>query len=189
VAALGEPADWCHKVDRAQFAEMVGDCRRFCPYGQPGDRLWVRETWQADPPIDDTWASTQWHGCPNDARIADLPERFHHPRFVNYRATWLHGDIRWRPSIFMPRWASRITLEITDVRVERLQDISETDAKAEGARAADPCDHVRLSCAEIGCGGPQDYRGGYRALWDEINGAGSWDANPWVWAVEFRRLA
>ena len=151
-----------------------------CPYGQPGDRLWVRETWQADPIIDDTWASTQWHGCPKDARIADLPERFHHPRFCNYKADWLHGDIRWRPSIFMPRWASRITLEVTDVRVERLQSISNADALAEGVVVHKDHHHKRTShiCSPYQA---------YRDLWESINGHGSWEANPWVWVVEFQR--
>lgn len=136
-----------------------------CPYGRPGDRLWVREAW------------------------------FPHPQDVStvfYRATveaesgfpvW-SGP--WRPSIHMPRWASRITLEITGVRVERLQDISNAEAKAEGCHHDDPCDHTRRTCAEIGCPGP-DYRIGYRNLWEQINGAGSWAANPWVWVVEFTR--
>lgn len=87
----------------------------------------------------------------------------------------------------MPRWASRITLEITRVRVERLQDISRADAKAEGCHHDDPCDHKRQSCDEIGCEGP-DYRVGFRNLWESINGPDSWDANPWVWVVEFRRV-
>ena len=105
---------------------------------------------------------------------------------------------RWTPSIHMPRAASRITLEVTGVRVERLQDISEEDAIAEG-----------LHRIEIGSGYPDtfsaaaatwaqvieqevdaydDPRQAYRDLWEQINGAGSWDANPWVWAVEFRRI-
>ncbi|GKS91181.1 HNH endonuclease [Acidovorax sp. SUPP2539] len=94
----------------------------------------------------------------------------------------------WKSPIHMPRWASRILLEITDVRVERLQDISEADAQAEGTKPIpDPCDHVRLSCADIGCSGPQPYRVGFRSLWQEINGPDSWDTDPWVWVVTFRR--
>ena len=160
-----------------------------CPYGAAGDRLWVRETWQADPIIDDTWASTQWHGCPKDARIADLPERFHHPRFCNYKADWLHGDIRWRPSIFMPRWASRITLEVTGVRVERLQEISAKDIVAEGSvnRAHDDqFGHNPVS--QFDGKVYLDLKSLWTAGWESINGKGSWAANPWLWVVEFRRV-
>jgi len=118
-----------------------------CPYGQPGDRLWVRETWHD--------ASSALHSC------------------ALYRADG--GEIyggKWAPSIHMPRWASRITLEITSVRVERLQDISEADAIAEGVYT-DPASPAYDA---------------YAQLWDEINGPGSWAANPWVWVLEFRRL-
>ncbi len=150
--------------------------KRPLPYGKPGDRLWVRETWSPDPPIDSSWASTEWNGC--GRRIDGVPERFQHPRFCNYSADWLHGPIVWRPSIHMPRWASRITLEVTGVRVERLQDISEADAMAEGAPWG-------------ACGSPQEgsRKAGFAKLWDSINGPNSWDANPWVWAINFKRLA
>jgi len=125
-----------------------------CPYGYAGDRLWVRETWQAWTEFDDT-------------RPCDLPTiaRTH----INYPADGNVWDSRRRPSIHMPRWASRITLELTDVRVERVQEISEEDAKAEGVPEA----------ASIGK---------FRVLWDEINakrGYG-WDANPYVWCLSFR---
>ncbi|MES2888668.1 MAG: hypothetical protein V4739_11725 [Pseudomonadota bacterium] len=137
-----------------------------CPYGQAGDRLWVREAW---------------------ARTTVFPGT----EMVVYRESDNRTDYGgpWKPSIHMFRRDSRITLEITGVRVERLQDISEADAKAEGATPIpDPCDHVRLACADIGCTGPQPYRAGFRALWQSINGHGSWEANPWLWVVEFRRL-
>jgi hypothetical protein len=139
-----------------------------CPYGQPGDQLWVREAWST-------------HAC-----FDAIPPRDLTTRSIAYAADGPIKTGKLRPGMFMPRWASRITLEVTGVRVERLQDISEADARAEGAQAADPCDHARRSCADIGCGGPQDYRGGYRTLWEQINGAGSWAANPWVWVVSFR---
>ena len=88
------------------------------------------------------------------------------------------GDwTRPRPSIHMPRWASRILLEITAVRVERLQDISETDAEAEGIQ----------EIVDAGVDHDGTPRDAYRALWEQINGAGSWSANPWVWVVEFKR--
>lgn len=126
-----------------------------CPYGQPGDRLWVRESF-----------------C--DARQAAAGR-------VLYQAS---GDTAcgWKPSIHMPRWASRITLQVTNVRVERLQDISELDASAEGAPELLSVDGGYVQHA-MGC-----YRDGFQHLWTSINGPGSWDTNPWVWVVEFRRL-
>lgn len=155
--------------DRPSYAFATSDVR--CPYGKPGDRLWVREAWSPDPPIDDSWASTQWNGC--GRKVSEIPDRFHHPHFCNYAASWLHSPIRWTPSIHMPRWASRITLEVTGVRVERLQDISERDACAEGIGSPITRD----------CKLPK-----FVALWESIHGPGSWDANPWVWVVEFERI-
>lgn len=134
-----------------------------CHYGQPGDRLWVRETW-----------SKALHGCG-----VELLERWEPGREgpfgvgAIYAAT-PHPDYKpdkWRPSIHMPRWASRITLEVTGVRVERLQEISEQDAEAEGA-------HYEFKIA----------RRGFEAIWNSISGPESWDANPWVWVVEFRKI-
>jgi hypothetical protein len=151
-----------------------------CPYGVPGDRLWVRENgWERPERTPkmmregaDTWAPYYFDADGlSAADSADFKE-------------W---GFKRRPSIHMPRAFSRIDLEVTGVRVERLQDISRDDAQAEGCDHDDACDHVRLSCAEIGCLGP-DYRVGYRNLWEQINGAGSWAANPYVWVVEFRRV-
>jgi len=140
-----------------------------CPYGDPGDRLWVREAFG----ISYDGSSIPWTG-------AD-PQR---DGEVIYRATFdekpEEGRLPWKPSIHMPRWASRIVLEITGVRVERLQAISEADARAEGVVPND------------GYAGPPEFRNSgwkkaYRVLWEQINGAGSWDANPFVWVVEFRK--
>lgn len=163
-----------------------------CPYGAPGDRLWVRETWGLPPRYD-----PKEHG--------DLKTK---PRLgpvcfaADYTAAdgtsihaWEGG--KWRPSIHMPRWASRLTLEVTGVRVERLQDISEEDARAEGARRFDdlPSTHpygqdARWSCAEPKstneCLGTA--RMAFGNLWNSINGADSWAANPWVWVVSFKRV-
>ena len=135
-----------------------------CPYGSPGDRLWVRETWGVFDQGFDT------------AEESSL---------VVYRADFdAPQPKRWRPSIHMFRADSRIMLEITDVRVERLQDISEEQAQAEGvcydriARAYFPSDEggpaSKCECAA------------FRNLWQSINGPGSWDANPYVWAVSFK---
>lgn len=137
-------------------ASYVG-CRlaaMLCPFGQPGDRIWVREAWTHE--------------------SIDAENGSYSP---DYRAT-ANGqplDGRWRPSIHMPRWASRITLEITDVRVERLNSISEEDAKAEGAPT---------ECCVIG----DKHFLGFRSLWKSIYGDDSWQANPWVWVIEFRRV-
>ena len=139
-----------------------------CPYGQPGDRLWVRETW-----------------APRGVYPVTRPDGKFGAAVIEYRAdgqraTWNHDPIQrikddWRPSIFMPRWASRITLEVTKVRVERLQDINRGGAMAEGC----PFMNIAKMTKPLGW---------YRDLWESINGPGSWAANPWVWVVEFRRI-
>ncbi len=144
-----------------------------CPYGQPGDRLWVRE-----------------------AHAIDGKKVFFRAGHKESEGAGPRVDIRWRPSIHMPRWACRITLEIISVRVERLQDISEADALAEGiVECPIPADDE--GPRRIGyMVGPDDGKSGlsvtpiqaYRNLWESINGPGSWDANPWVWALTFRRF-
>lgn len=143
-----------------------------CPYGQPGDRLWVRETWNA-------WRQcnleyNEWDTC--GFAPSEIKERYGAVK-LEYAAT-SESVGPWRPSIHMPRWASRITLEIMSVRVERLQDVSEEDARAEG------CEWSQWSF-------PNSTRPGksaYRALWESIHGHGSWDQNPWVWVVEFKEV-
>jgi len=125
-----------------------------------------------------------------------------------YRATDREIDaeerlegMHWRPSIYMPRWASRINLEITDVRVQRLQDISEEDAKAEGAECLCSIEDAKADerarengnmngNMEEGYFSPKSYVDGFQRLWDSINAARGigWDVNPWVWAVSFRRV-
>lgn len=143
-----------------------------CPYGHIGDRLWVRETWNTFDP----WVGVFYAADDHSYGIGDDDDADHiEPH-----------DIRWRPSIHMPRWASRILLEVTDVRVERLKDISEEDAISEG---------IYLFQGEGG--GYKSARGeqehdtaveAYADLWERINGPGSWDANPWVWVVSFKTL-
>lgn len=155
-----------------------------CPYGIPGYRLWVRETWQG-PLIDEEL----------EDEFRQSPDYFKKPSFCAYRATdtldAINADgeeLGWRPSIHMPRWASRIDLEITGIRVERLQDISEEDAKKEGAWGPD--DSIVGNVAQhFGCDPLAVHPSlAYHMLWESINGAGSWDANPWVWVVEFKRM-
>lgn len=140
-----------------------------CPYGQPGDKLWVRETWDFRP-----WPTND---CPGAVRIAYGADG--HQLDAIAPAGWnplLYSRERWRPSIHMPRWASRITLEIVSVRVERLQDIDEHAALKEGVDG-----WVKDTRCETA-------RDGFITLWESINGPGSWDANPWVWAIEFKRI-
>ncbi|HBO4832921.1 TPA: hypothetical protein L4V12_004646 [Pseudomonas aeruginosa] len=148
-----------------------------CPYGQPGDRLWVREAWAADAQVDAIAPSDLSQGEP-----------IWYPADLSVRQTGcsMISKGRVRPSIHMPRWASRILLEITAVRVERLQDISEEQALAEGVRG-EPCDHARQACADIGCWG-DTAKGAFGFLWESLNGEGSWAANPWVWVIEFKRV-
>lgn len=147
-----------------------------CPYGTPGERLWVRETFR------ETWDMSD---------RAVMEYRAGGTRLIEGKSV-IHGEHRptsilpkWRPSIFMPRWASRITLEITDVRVERLQEISEEDAQAEGVEMGY---HFHGFAAERHPPTPVGFRPMFRRLWGEINGEGSWEANPWVWAITFKKL-
>nr|WP_315422064.1 hypothetical protein [uncultured Pseudomonas sp.] len=137
-----------------------------CPYGKPGDRLWVRETWARVGNCDPgylTFAAT-YPGC--------LP-----PELENIPAT---NEIRWKPNIHMFRCDSRILLEITDVRVERLQDISRADIRAEGLQCP-----PELASDDVS----PNYRDWYPAAWREMweSTGGNWDVNPWVWVVEFKR--
>lgn len=140
-----------------------------CLYGRPGDRLWVREAWRS-------------------GRLTDrFPPREMTPHPVWYEADGQAPDAcngKLRPGMFMPRWASRITLEVTGVRVERLQDISDADAVAEGIGLNEHAIGVPLTNPA----GETMPRATYRVLWDSINGAGAWERNCWVWVVEFRRL-
>jgi len=149
-----------------------------CPYGLPGDRLWVRER----------FALSLMNGCipvqgpPSNAEILGPSIHF----CATQQEESLASLNKWRPSIHMPRWASRITLEIVSIRVERLQDISEADAKVEGA---DPYN----AALDIGTKGTPrldagPFQKGYALLWGQISGPGSWCSNPWVWVVEFNRV-
>lgn len=150
-----------------------------CPYGQPGDRLWVRETWGLHLHGDFTyWCRDSVSGRGAEELLASWE--------IAYAADATSTYDHWRPSIFMPRWASRITLEITDVRVERLQDISEADAIAEGVDRLPDDDGWRDYLGK--CGGYKNAVVSYRSLWESINGPGSWAANPWVWVIGYRRV-
>lgn len=155
----------------------------FSPYGKKSDLLYVRETFVCGIPLD----GDDMPIIGNDGECvyktwyaASSPD-----------LTWDndgekdHNNPPWKPSIHMPRWASRLTLKITDVKVERLQDISEEDAIAEGIIKwphEDDYAYGYEGCSPCGHATPT---GAYRALWESINGSGSWDLNPWVWAISF----
>lgn len=171
--------------------------RVHCPFGRPGDRLWVRENWwQAGewqpryPMVDEC----VWHGSSRVVYSADgLPPSEPNRHFPNgapngYTAADPNVAWRHRPSIHMPRWASRILLEVTAVRVERLQDITEEQAIAEGIDldaledSQERYDMVLAGSCATGRATPIT---AFRDLW--LSTGGDWDANPWVWAIEFKR--
>ena len=176
-----------------------------CPYGVPGEHLWVRATWYRH---DDRVQSGPYFEVDGAREILAYRADGERP----YEAE----QPVWRPSIHMPRWASRILLEIASVRVERLNDCSEADAKAEGVMQLDADNNPRPeartkdgwqlcpTCAgtglrtTLGAGGGVNFDVDcsdcdthlklYRHLWEAINGAGSWAANPWVWVIEFKQV-
>ncbi len=162
---------WCDKPGEPMAMDET-DFLTWCPYGVPGDRLWVRET----------FAEVGCTGWPIN--------KFEYA----YRADFTNGNWegyadmcfeKWKPSIFMPRAASRILLEVTDVRVERLQDITEADAKAEGV---EPDDEQGYWKGYLHPGVHNSAKKSFSGLWRSINGYESWDQNPWVWVVEFRKI-
>ncbi|MFD9931483.1 hypothetical protein ACFW0S_24580 [Citrobacter freundii] len=145
-----------------------------CPYGQPGDRIWVRETFNGFW-LDDDVIQEIKDGVSLASELCD------------YKADYSDGSKPaegWTPSIHMPRWASRILLEITDVRVERLNAISQADAIAEGA----PPSHPSIDCVSREYGFPDFSRSWFGQTWQYIYGEESWQANPWVWVIEFKRI-
>lgn len=186
------PKDW-DEEDLAYFVET------FCPYGSPGTRLWVRETWadytefvSLDP--DDMVPLPEGYGCiayKSDMEVRQYGVTLREPE--DWKADRDH-KIRWRPSIHMPRWASRLTLEVTDVRVERVQDIGIYDIAAEGLDISGLVAGFEVESDYAPGDSPQDFvdaaREEFQELWDSINakrGYG-WDTNPWVWVVEFKRV-
>lgn len=174
-----------------------------CPYGKKGDRLWVRETWYCDHVFERDYDKTgrlslysltekecenEWRGK-NDEHMyfkADTPSGD-----FQKAGYWAEPGSHWKPSIHMPRWASRINLEITNVRVERLQDISEEDAKAEGIKRQTPEHNGPMKYTinlDYGSFNQPTAKECFKGLWENINGEDSWDQNPWVWVIEFKRV-
>ncbi|AOP93606.1 hypothetical protein RJO02_004337 [Enterobacter hormaechei] len=176
---IGKKFIGCYPED---VPELIREC---CTYGVPGDRIWVRETFQG--PLFDF---EQMEAYQEDS------SKFKKPEFCVYKADgkpapeFFDADDNlhcgWRPSIHMPRWASRITLEITGVRVEQLKSISEEEARSEGvARLREGFwKHYQPGWTQH----QLSARGSFATLWDSIYGSGEWDRNPWVWVVEFNRI-
>ncbi|WP_241017152.1 hypothetical protein [Paraburkholderia sp. Ac-20342] len=153
-----------------------------CPYGVPGDRLWVRET--LSPTRNAAGYIEDWHYAADGAKVPRMPGL--NPEFSDAMAFAHLARPSAVPSIHMPRWASRITLEVTGVRVERLQDISEDDAISEGIAKTPAGFWSTYGQSETD--GTYSPVTSYRCLWNSINGADAWDANPWVWCVSFKRF-
>ncbi|WP_285409265.1 hypothetical protein [Pseudomonas sp. FR229a] len=185
-------------------AECAKELEEFapCPYGRRGERLWVREAWQDVHPVQviDRYSQPGRAGIPGPPGVTyqtiyradgDYPPVHYtheHPYRClepdpnhGFRGAANSGWTGWTPSIHMPRWACRIVLEITDVRVERLQDISRADIRAEGLQCP-----PELASDDVS----PNYRDWYPAAWKELwnSTGGDWDANPWVWVVEFKRV-
>ncbi|EIQ80117.1 hypothetical protein SF123566_8484 [Shigella flexneri 1235-66] len=170
-------------------------------FGKPGHRIWVRETWATLGNEDGCCVDWEDNLCKGDERSAARIYRASCEQRPGDYGLWSIPDDAdwkphtkdhkfegaWRPSIHMPRWASRILLEITSVRVERLNAISEEDARAEGI-----IDGGCLNCGEpepCGCANPEpDATDAFAYLWQSIYGQESWNANPWVWVIEFKRI-
>lgn len=165
----------------APYTGALGPNISDCKHGKPGDQIWVRETFRLFDNSNECACFEYPCGCPPTGTPV-------------YRADTLCNESKWKPSIFMPRWASRISLEITGIRVERLNDISDADAVAEGIE----CVGGGASCypwknygqpqgapQHMHCSSPVT---SFVTLWTKINGPDSWKANPWVWVIEFKRI-
>lgn len=191
---------------------------RICPYGAPSDRLWVWETWTLGDTDRESWAEVYFRADGEDGKAhrfsvgEEVAER--HAAERERLEVAGDGGSNWKPSIFMPRWASRLTLEVVAVRVERLQEISEADAIAEGASRREIQGHSAgwsMDWSRVGqlsrfAGGIHQRgseqplterdiclgsaRMAFGSLWNSINAkrGHGWDANPWVWVIEFRRV-
>lgn len=160
---LGNEDDWGKWYWDTEEGERI---LKFCPYGMPGDILWVRESFY-------DCSQVEQPPCDLDPSAQDYMPRF------SYKAD--HDDweeVRWRPSIHMPKEACRLFLKVKSISIERLQDISEEDARSEGAGPATLHNQT----------GNYTHKYGFQRLWYEINGHESWNANPWVWVIEFESV-
>ena len=177
--------------DGGRFAENVAE---HCPFGRRRDLLWVRETWRTGVALDHMSPAAIADQCINAGYVKPwAPLKYEADGATINDDNFHRGDFgggwgKTRVAIHLPRWASRLLLEVTEVRVQRLQDITEEDARAEGVRPSDAA-----AVFEGGAGRRRDMemtaRGAFACLWDEINGDRAlWKSNPWVWAITFRRV-
>lgn len=167
----GKPIFGCYTEDGEQGFK--------CPHGQPGDRLWVRETCKAEE-LESGLDGVRYAADDAFVSIEDTKEAAENWLVLStYRKNkYQHGQSNTVPSIHMPRWASRILLEITNIRVERVQDISEADAAAEG------CNNSQSEAAK-NVGWYEKPRRAFRRVWEQVYGD-SWNRNDWVWVIEFK---
>ena len=189
--------DWIQS-DRAPLNTAPGlfhfwcSGERACPYGEPGQQLWVRETWYCD--HDDVMRGPYLK--PDDLNVSEAREDGTLVYAADGLTPYEADQPVWKPSIHMPRWACRILLEITDIRVERLQEgegetAFESRYIAEGINRIHHGDgeyHYHAFKDEVGPGNWNDPFDAWRELWVSVNGAESWNANPWVWVVEFKQV-
>ncbi|PLD67603.1 ASCH domain-containing protein [Klebsiella quasipneumoniae] len=189
---IGEREDGS-KWPWSEDAEHACDFWHPCPFGAVGDRIWVREAYRFPASLDDVSPTGV-----GEMAVATGYRKPWAPTFYEFTGTFSDGwkgfetppkvsDAgKLRPSIHMPRWASRILLEITDVRVERLNSIHDVDAMREGIQNLTTCSH-----SDFGIPGVVNAQHPVRAfqlLWESIYGADSWSTNPWVWVIEFKRV-
>lgn len=190
---------WCFQ--NSKDADFHGYFK--CPYGQVGDRLYVRETWAV--------CSKHATGCPQTLLMFEythfslsFPDCIQPGYEIVYKAynsgKYSEDATHWRPSMHMPKWASRIWLEVTNIRVERVRDITNEDAKSEGVQSVTRFGHCgwevyrdvsKAELSRIRCGSAFDKpRGSFASLWDSIykKRGFDWEVNPWVWVIEFKRL-
>lgn len=172
---------WHPKPGDMIMSPKDGDCRGYikhCPHGQPGDLLWVRETFRV-------WAPGS-NEYPNEQDVVEGPLgaefnlHYHHRENIQYKATADDSEeVSWRPSIHMPRWASRIDLRFTGVRVERLQEITIENVRDEGCKTLDQVSQTQFIPTY------QDFI----KRWDSTaKPEHKWDKNPWVWVIEFKKI-
>jgi hypothetical protein len=172
--------NWSHAWDAGEYLGPIAHC----PYGSVGDILWVREKCRIASATSgkNAWYSIDYAAGGSISQTGELPGKWF-PSVSHNK----DQSLRWKPSIHMPRWASRITLEITGVSMERLHDISLDDVRAEGVpdTAGDWPDRCPMENHEWD---NKNFKEQWEWVWSSINGPDSWAANPWVWVVEFRRL-
>ncbi|MBN7137025.1 hypothetical protein A7A76_20005 [Lysobacter enzymogenes] len=192
-----DPMSWGYQYYDDGAPAALGELLDLCPYGRAGDRLWVREAWRAPHQLDNLspngiadaclaagynspWCPVQYEACGTRNSTKDWYE------FGSTPGSAKPG--RYRHGRFMPRWASRISLEVTGVRIERLQAISEADARAEGAHFHDGRGIGHSGWRHDDGAVHGDARSAFARLWESLNGAGSWEQNAFVWVVSFRRI-